>query len=271
MSKQTFHLILAMIFLVNAGCSSFNSGKTTTDKKDGISNKIVEGHSSKVSLDWSGTYSGVLPCADCEGIRTTLILQHDQTFVLKSFYIGMSGQEDVQRGTFIWNEFGNEIALTENGEDAVHILVGENRLFVLDREGNRITGDMADLYILNRVSAEISKLFETKWVLTKLAGLSSVKSGLTGEAPSLMFDQLQSRVSGFAGCNRYFGTYRLSDEGGFHITNIGATKMACDDMELERTFLAALETIDRFEVRVDTLLLLKPDHKISAWFVGADV
>ncbi len=221
-------------------------------------------HTSRTSLDWQGTYSGVLPCADCEGIRATLTLLDDHTYVLKSFYIGMSEQEDIQRGKFSWNDTGSAISLSENGKDAVQLLVGENRLFVLDREGNRITGDLAELYFLSRVSAEI--ILETNWVLAELAGLPSVKSGLSGEAPTLMFDQLQSRVSGFAGCNRYFGTFRLSENGGIHFSNIGSTKMACDDMEVERKFLAALESVDRLEITGDTLMLSKSTYGVIAWF-----
>ncbi len=260
-------LIAAIGLFTVLGCKSPQKQQAGND--DPAAAIIPDHHTSRTSLDWQGTYSGMLPCADCEGIRTTLILLDDHTYVLKSFYIGMSGQEDIQRGKFTWNDAGSAISLSENGEDAVQLLVGENRLFVLDREGNRITGDMAELYILSRVSEEISHLLETDWVLAELAGLTAVKPGLSGEAPTLMFDQLQSRVSGFAGCNRYFGTFRLSENGGIHFSNIGSTKMACDDMELERVFLAALEIVDRFDVRRDTLWLFNPDHDDIARFVGA--
>jgi hypothetical protein len=63
----------------------------------------------------------------------------------------MSEQEDIQQGTFTWNDVGSAISLSENGEDTIHLIVGENRLIILDQAGNRIKGDLTDLYILNRV------------------------------------------------------------------------------------------------------------------------
>lgn len=247
------YLIAAIGLVAAVGCKSPQKQQAGNDDPAGAI--IPDYHTSRTSLDWWGTYWGVLPCADCEGIHTTLILQDDHNYVLKSFYIGRSEQEDIQQGTFTWNDAGSAISLAENGGDAVQILVGENRLFILDQEGNRITGDLADFYTLNRMPAEISMMLETQWMLAKLSGRPEIKSGLTGEAPTIIFDQLQSRVGGFAGCNRYFGAFSISADGGIRISNIGATKMACDDMNLERDFLAALENVDSFEMRDNQLFL----------------
>lgn len=35
-----------------------------------------------------GTYEGTLPAADCEGIKTILVINEDKTYTLKSEYIG---------------------------------------------------------------------------------------------------------------------------------------------------------------------------------------
>ncbi|GGD94473.1 copper resistance protein NlpE [Planktosalinus lacus] len=34
---------------------------------------------SENSLDWHGTYQGILPCADCEGIQTEVTLHDNNT------------------------------------------------------------------------------------------------------------------------------------------------------------------------------------------------
>ena len=49
---------------------SVNSQQDTI-KKDSI---VTTGDNSKTSVDWVGKYEGTLPCADCEGIKTTLTL-----------------------------------------------------------------------------------------------------------------------------------------------------------------------------------------------------
>src|SRR5690606_14856830 len=77
-------------------------------------NKINTGfddhHTAQNSLDWQGTYSGILPCADCSGIETELTLNEDQTFVLTDIYLGKTDSETNKlTGKFEWN--GNFINL----------------------------------------------------------------------------------------------------------------------------------------------------------------
>src|SRR5690606_18798136 len=43
---------------------------------------------SRNSLDWAGTYRGVLPCADCEGIETVITLAEDGSFREHTRYLG---------------------------------------------------------------------------------------------------------------------------------------------------------------------------------------
>ena len=106
-------------------------------------------HTSQNSLSWDGIYEGVVPCADCEGIKTTVILNSDNTFVLSEEYLGKSEELFTERGTFSWNEKGSTIEFTiENRKQ--YYKVGENRLFHLDMEGNIIEGQLADNYILTK-------------------------------------------------------------------------------------------------------------------------
>ncbi|HSH50375.1 MAG TPA: copper resistance protein NlpE N-terminal domain-containing protein, partial [Bacteroidales bacterium] len=39
-------------------------------KESGAEDYPPDMHTSEISLDWQGTYKGVLPCADCPGIET---------------------------------------------------------------------------------------------------------------------------------------------------------------------------------------------------------
>ena len=38
-------------------------------------------HTAENSLDWAGIYQGNMPCSNCDGIATTLTLNHNKTFV----------------------------------------------------------------------------------------------------------------------------------------------------------------------------------------------
>ncbi|MGR5063631.1 copper resistance protein NlpE [Photobacterium sp. DNB22_13_2] len=107
-------------------------------------------HSTRNALDWNGTYTGILPCADCEGIKTELVVKKDGTFILTEVYLGKEGSAFEYEGSFNWNTAGNTIALPGAGDDAVQYFVGENQLFRLDKEGNRVEGDLASHYVLRK-------------------------------------------------------------------------------------------------------------------------
>lgn len=91
-------------------------------------------------------YEGVLPCASCEGIQTTLTLQADNSFELKSIYLGKDESIFKVAGKFDWDSNGSKITLSDGSK----YLVGENQLLMLDTEGNRITGGLAEHYILKK-------------------------------------------------------------------------------------------------------------------------
>ncbi|MFI3190234.1 hypothetical protein BCS42_01545 [Crenothrix sp. D3] len=108
-------------------------------------------HHAENSLDWSGLYQGFLPCDDCKGIKTTLALNKNNSYLLITQYVGKSDREIVEKGKFTWGDVDNTIVLTpRNSEQTRHYLVGENNLIQLDSKGNRITGDEANRYTLRR-------------------------------------------------------------------------------------------------------------------------
>ncbi|MCL6417305.1 META domain-containing protein [Aestuariirhabdus sp. Z084] len=69
-------------------------------------------------------------------------------------------------------------------------------------------------------------------------------------------DEHSGRLSGNAGCNGFFGAYRV-DNGKFSTGPIGATMMACPDdlMTQEQQFLKALEQLTSFSYDGQTLKL----------------
>jgi len=106
---------------------------------------------SATSLDWNGTYKGTVPCASCEGIETILTLNIDLTYKLSTHYFGRNDAlEEDDMGAFAWDKTGSIITLENASNGFTHYKVGENRLWQLDMKGNKITGDLADHYILTK-------------------------------------------------------------------------------------------------------------------------
>jgi uncharacterized lipoprotein NlpE involved in copper resistance len=96
----------------------------------------------------SGTYSGNLPCTDCESIEFKLILNSDLTYTSEALYVGKSEDSVVKQGTFSVNE-NWKIKLDQNTGNLMYFQPTEGQLIVLDKNGFAIPGELGDQYILN--------------------------------------------------------------------------------------------------------------------------
>lgn len=106
-------------------------------------------HNANNALDWNGTYSGVLPCADCQGIETTIILNHDGSYQISQNYLGKEDGYFESQGQLSWDDAGSTITL-ENEGGANQYFVGENVLFKLDMNGEKAQGELAEHYQLKK-------------------------------------------------------------------------------------------------------------------------
>jgi heat shock protein HslJ len=76
---------------------------------------------------------------------------------------------------------------------------------------------------------------------------------------TLQLDAEQQRVHGFAGCNQWFGNYRLDGER-LSISHIASTRKACAPalMEQENRYLQALPKVERWDFSEHGQLQLWP-------------
>jgi uncharacterized lipoprotein NlpE involved in copper resistance len=147
-----------IIFLICVSFLFLNCKKEIETEEVKIDNTVkvavkqaTDSHNSQNSLDWQGTYKGIMPCADCEGIETEVILNIDLTFIIKTKYIGKNeGKVLEENGNFVWDKNGNTINFEGIKGKPSQYKVGENRLIQLDMEGNIISGALAEKYILTK-------------------------------------------------------------------------------------------------------------------------
>lgn len=97
----------------------------------------------------AGVYSGVLPAADCEGIRTTLYIRPDGTYTRISEYIGADTFEE--GGTWKTDDKGVTHMKPANNKDPEWLMdFEETEVVLLDPEGNPVKGPLADHYKLKK-------------------------------------------------------------------------------------------------------------------------
>lgn len=104
-----------------------------------------------------------------------------------------------------------------------------------------------------------------EWVVVEMKGVPVQQSGGRRDA-HIIFDVTTKRFSGNGGCNQINGNYSV-DKQAIQFTDVVSTKMSCNDIEFENTFLSILGTIDRYEVggsdlalkkKKETMLVLRP-------------
>jgi len=248
MEKLSIIPSLFVMILLVAGCKSQNSVPYTI------------GDTSANALDWEGQYQAILPCADCEGMATTISLNKDGKYLKSTRYLGKSGKELVEKGKFKWNDAGSRIFLSGIKSGPNQFLVGENQLFQLDMEGNRITGGLADSYRFKKVDIPDNIfLFGKKWLVTQIDVLP--EASLEGPSLDLLLDPVSGKINGFSGCNNFNGIYERSDENELLFSKIASTRKYCEStQEVENAFLKALEKVRSYRVSENQLELFDENH-----------
>lgn len=238
--KTNLYLVFFLFVLVAAvSCKSNKQVQTSTMK--------LQGDNSMTSVDWVGTYQGILPCADCEGIKTQIALNKDLTYVLETQYLGKDKKVFQTKGTFKWNDEGSKITL-DNTEKQIY-QVGENQLFHLDKDGNRITGEMANNFILEMEKTELTGKY---WKLIRLNG----KPVETGDRVAFMtFTTEENRVYGNSSCNMFNGKYELPESNRIKFSPFAMTKMACIGNNIEHEYMQIFEKTVSYSLTTNELIL----------------
>lgn len=164
MKKVVLMVGLSVAAIALAGCQDEQTNETTASMDNVVAEaeaatptqestetdfEVIDQHTANNSLDWNGTYFGILPCADCEGIETQITLNHDGSYSVNQTYLGKEDGFFESHGQLSWNDEGNIITL-ENETGANQFFVGENILFMLDKNGQRVKGDLAEHYQLQK-------------------------------------------------------------------------------------------------------------------------
>lgn len=232
--------------------------------------QIPIGDNSQNAVDWNGIYRGLLPCADCEGILTELELHSDLTYELSTQYQGATDEIFKEKGVFKWDDAGRKITLITDGNQVNRqYQVGENVLFSLDGDGNRITGDLAEMFILRKQGYDYS-ITEKYWKLLTLNGKPISKKENQSREAFFLLKNHSKKVNGNTGCNGIRGSYTLEGENQIKFSQMLSTRMACMDVPYEGEYLQALEQADHYSLSSDTLTLKSGDKPlatfVAVWF-----
>ncbi|AKL98472.1 copper resistance protein NlpE [Endomicrobium proavitum] len=148
MKKILSPLVIVLLMSAFIACANKDQQEQEYQHTD-----IDKAHNSQNSLSWGGVYAGEIPSASGSGIKVQLTLHYNGTYEISYKYIGKKGSAYTSTGAFTWNDAGSSVIL-DTKDFPPYYKVGENRLFQLDMQGNMITGNLANNYILKKIKDE---------------------------------------------------------------------------------------------------------------------
>jgi len=256
-------VIAVSVLILGFGMNACQSKSKTQQSNT----KSVVADNSKNSLDWDGTYTGTVPCANCGGIITQITLKKDYTYSLQVEYAGKENSMQKFEGSFQWNDPGSIVILNGLKEKSMpsSYFVGENKLTQLDMDGNVITGDLASSYVLTKIN---ENLVGKKWKLIEINGVAISSMNPQPAVETFIFFQADgNKVYGNSGCNNFSGGYK-SEGGALKFSGMISTRKMCIDMTIENQMNKLFQAVDTYALQNNTLSL-QQGKTILARFVSS--
>lgn len=107
-------------------------------------------HLSSSNSEFIGEYQGVLPCADCEGIKTTLLFKEDYSFEKSTIYLGKEANFNTDKGQ--WSLLNDTtVALQEKSGEYYFHIKNNQQLTLVDKNTSKEKTELHQtLYKINR-------------------------------------------------------------------------------------------------------------------------
>ncbi|GGE33160.1 copper resistance protein NlpE [Psychroflexus planctonicus] len=143
-------LLVFSLFIALISCQDDPKNKDNNSNEE-QSKEFKDEHNARTALDYAGTYSGNLPCADCSFIRFKVAINKDQTFHAKYIYVDKSDEVFEDKGVYKWVENGNYIHLKASETKSEYkFKVEENSLLMLSQDGKEIDSAFKEKYYLKK-------------------------------------------------------------------------------------------------------------------------
>ncbi len=147
---KRIHFLTLLVAIILSSCN--NAPKNNKQEKSNKqTTENTDSHTAEISLDWNGTYQGLLPCASCPGIVSEVKLNNDKTFEKSDLYLSSKDGYFNEEGTFSFTKDGGKVVLKTKSATFMYA-VGENKLILLDKDGKKSTSELAAMYELSKLS-----------------------------------------------------------------------------------------------------------------------
>lgn len=145
---------MATGLLFVSSCKNETETVDTINTNDTIQleDSISTASNAENSIDYIGSYEGILPCIDtnCKEIELSLKLMPDNIFVYSTKRIDIDKEALMTTGTYHFEQDGNTIVLDQISNVPNAFFIAEGKIYQLDKEQNKIEGTNAEKFILKK-------------------------------------------------------------------------------------------------------------------------
>lgn len=152
MNRQTLAIAIAFATMSITGCKREAAAPPAVEAApaDATKSAVISeiDHNSPASAApafdvkaFAGLYAGIVPCADCPGIDTSIAFTPEGTYSMSETYQEEGGGSFVTKGTWTVREDGKTVLLDPEDKeerDRWYEIVSANELRALDRDGKAI-------------------------------------------------------------------------------------------------------------------------------------
>jgi len=122
---------------------------TACKKTANMAKETSVADSTQVTRTVSGMYEGVLPCADCPGIETTVAFNEDATVSKTILYQDRDKTSETEKGNWKLNGPYVEVTFADNQKE-FYLIKTDSTIAVLDQDKKEVQSDLASYYILSK-------------------------------------------------------------------------------------------------------------------------
>jgi len=209
--KYLYILVISVTFLFVFSCGSASSTTNVNphaqkhiDMHNEFINEKNKEEMVKIAKDISGSYSGILPCSDCDQINYKLTINDDLTFSSQALFKGRSDELIKEDGEFL---ISNDLIMLNKQESSMKFFqIKNNRLIMLDKNRNEFTGDRADKYILLPITNDLN-------------------SDKSSPKQSFLIDKYKNGIDFYASGNEPFWSLNMDFAKNFKFTNADGFEM----------------------------------------------
>ncbi len=144
--------ILLSLFLLSLTFISCTKEKETLDKEVNDITAIESPKTAENSIDYEGTYQGILPCIkdNCKEVELIIQLLPNNNYIYSVKRINIDNEPLLTTGIFEFEADGNTIVLPSIANVPNSFLIEENKMYQLDKNQQKIAGPKAEQFALHK-------------------------------------------------------------------------------------------------------------------------